>query len=103
MNDVRLRVVELGEHVVKVRTLTGDHQNDKAFIPKVNLDATPDQAQKLGFNMSRTQFPLKLAWAMTINKSQGQTLERVGLMLPEPVFGTACSMLLSAACHYTVY
>ena len=61
MNDVRLRVVELGEHVIKVRILTGAHQNDKAFTPKVNPDATPVQAQKLGFNMSRTQFPVKLA------------------------------------------
>ena len=61
MNGVRLRVVELGEHVIKVRILTGDHRDEEAFIPKVTLDATPDQAQKLGFNMSRTQFPVKLA------------------------------------------
>ncbi|UYV64445.1 hypothetical protein LAZ67_3000729 [Cordylochernes scorpioides] len=33
----------------------------------------------------RGQFPVKLAFAMTINKSQGQTLEMVGIYLPEPV------------------
>ncbi|KAK1340003.1 hypothetical protein QTO34_018567 [Cnephaeus nilssonii] len=28
-------------------------------------------------------------FVMTINKSQGQTLDRVGIFLPEPVFGHA--------------
>ncbi|PIA58337.1 hypothetical protein AQUCO_00500336v1 [Aquilegia coerulea] len=32
------------------------------------------------------QFPLKVCFAMTINKSQGQTLQHVGIYLPRPVF-----------------
>nr|XP_027108912.1 uncharacterized protein LOC113728748 [Coffea arabica] len=35
----------------------------------------------------RTQFPVRLCFAMTINKAQGQTLDFVGLYLKEPVFG----------------
>ena len=35
----------------------------------------------------RTQFPIRPAYAITINKAQGQTLNYVGLYLPLPVFG----------------
>ena len=40
----------------------------------------------LPFTLKRRQFPVRLAFAMTINKSQGQTFKKVGLFLPKPVF-----------------
>ncbi|KAF2347894.1 DNA helicase, partial [Trinorchestia longiramus] len=38
------------------------------------------------FNFCRRQFPLIPAFAMTINKSQGQSFSNVGVYLPSPVF-----------------
>lgn len=38
------------------------------------------------FKLLRRQFPIMLSYAMTINKSQGQSLSSVGLYLPKPVF-----------------
>uniref|UniRef100_A0A453ES80 ATP-dependent DNA helicase n=1 Tax=Aegilops tauschii subsp. strangulata TaxID=200361 RepID=A0A453ES80_AEGTS len=35
---------------------------------------------------SISKFPVRLSFAMTINKSQGQTIPNVGVYLPEPVF-----------------
>ncbi|AQK79503.1 hypothetical protein ZEAMMB73_Zm00001d035706 [Zea mays] len=34
----------------------------------------------------RKQFPIRLSFAMTVNKAQGQTIPNVGVYLPEPVF-----------------
>ncbi|CAA7014728.1 unnamed protein product [Microthlaspi erraticum] len=36
--------------------------------------------------LNSIKFPLAVAFAMTINKSQGQSLKQVGLYLPRPVF-----------------
>ncbi|GAU29146.1 hypothetical protein TSUD_59130 [Trifolium subterraneum] len=41
---------------------------------------------RLPFKFCRRQFPICLCFAMTINKSQGQSLSKVGLFLPRPVF-----------------
>ena len=38
------------------------------------------------FRLICTQFPIKPAFAMTVNKAQEQTLEQMSLYLPKPVF-----------------
>ena len=45
--------------------------------------------------MQHRQFPVIVSFAMTINKSQGQSLKQVGLYLPRPVFthGQLCVAL----------
>lgn len=46
-------------------------------------------------NFPRVQFPSRLAYAMTINKSQGQTFDKIGIVLTQPVFahGQLCVAL----------
>jgi ATP-dependent exoDNAse (exonuclease V) alpha subunit len=53
------------------------------FIPRIDL--APSDVN-LPFVLKRRQFPIIPAYAMTINKSQGQTFECVGIYLNEPVF-----------------
>jgi ATP-dependent DNA helicase PIF1 len=38
------------------------------------------------FQFKRKQFPIRLSFATTVNKSQGQTIPNVGVYLPAPVF-----------------
>ena len=54
------------------------------FLPRVPF--LPIQREKHIFPFKRTQFPIRLSFAMTINKAQGQTLDYVGIYLPQPVF-----------------
>lgn len=41
---------------------------------------------KMPFKLNRRQYPISVCFAMTINKSQGQTLSQVGLLLQRHVF-----------------
>jgi ATP-dependent DNA helicase PIF1 len=50
------------------------------YIPRIKL--TTLQSDGLPFDLTRTQFPVKLCFAMSINKSQGQSFNSVGLYLP---------------------
>ena len=38
------------------------------------------------FQLKRKQFPVRLSFAMTVNKTHGQTIPNSGVYLPEPVF-----------------
>jgi hypothetical protein len=53
------------------------------IIPKIPM--APSDTN-IPFTFTRRQFPINLAFAMTINKSQGQTLKSVGVYLPKPCF-----------------
>jgi hypothetical protein len=40
----------------------------------------------LPFSLKRRQLPIKVAFAMTVNKPEGQSLYAVGIYSPQPVF-----------------
>ncbi len=54
------------------------------FIPRLSI--TPSYTERMPFILRRRQFPVHPAFAMTINKAQGQTLKMVGIFLPKPIF-----------------
>jgi len=83
-NGTRLIIENLTQWVIEAKIMHGQHKGEVFFIPRWRLHSSGDA---YGFQMIRHQFPVRLAYAMTINKSQGQTLRTVGLYLEEPIFG----------------
>ena len=71
------------ENILHLEILTGRNIGQKVLLP--GLDLTPSDTV-LSFSFRRRQFPIQLAFCMTINKAQRQTLEKVGIYLPELVF-----------------
>ncbi|KAL3633896.1 hypothetical protein CASFOL_022658 [Castilleja foliolosa] len=82
-NGTRLVVTKLSTHVIQCKILTGAKAGDKVLLPRLNL--TPSSS-RIPFKFKRRQFPIMISYAMTINKSQGQSLSNVGLFLRKPVF-----------------
>jgi len=82
-NGTRLIVTNLGNNVIEAIIITGTHIGDKVYIPRINLTT---QGSRWPFVLCRRQFPIKVCYSMTINKSQGQTLSNVGVYLRKPVF-----------------
>ncbi|KAG2190502.1 hypothetical protein INT47_003941 [Mucor saturninus] len=70
-------------HTIQAEVATGPYEGNIFLIPKISLCSTVEQ---VGVEFKRCQFPIRPAFAMTINKSQDQTLDSVGLYLPTPVF-----------------
>ncbi|XP_031124321.1 ATP-dependent DNA helicase PIF1-like [Ipomoea triloba] len=82
-NGTRLIITRLSEHVIEAKIVAGHNAGQIVLIPRMAM--TPTNT-RLPFKFQRRQFSLVLAYAMTINKSQGQTLKHVGLLLKKHVF-----------------
>lgn len=61
----------------------GTFHGNFIFIPRITL--IPSDSD-FPFDLKRLQIPVRSSFAMTINKSQGQSMKFVGIYLPDPVF-----------------
>ncbi|TKW30492.2 hypothetical protein SEVIR_2G043401v4 [Setaria viridis] len=52
----------------------------------LTIPLCPSDDEMFPFRLNRKQFPIRLSFAMTINKSQGQTIPTADVYLPELVF-----------------
>ncbi|XP_016168611.1 uncharacterized protein LOC107611170 [Arachis ipaensis] len=78
-NCTRLQVRKLGNYVIECEVLMGNNIGHIALIPRMNMVPTNETVP---VRFQRRQFSIIVSFAMTINKSQGQTLSHVGLYHP---------------------
>ena len=78
-------VLNVRRKVLQCRIISKDRRfgGKMVLIPRIRL--LPN-AKTLPVPLKRLQFPVRLAFAMTINKSQGQSVEHVGINLKTSVF-----------------
>ena len=82
-NGVKYVINNLLDRVIEVTAVSGSNIGAKLFVPRVIMD---NNDSTLPFSIRRRQFPLRIAFAMTANKAQGQTLARVGIYLGSDFF-----------------
>jgi hypothetical protein len=79
-NGSMLRVVRMLNNIIVCRHLL---TNGVIFLHRMPM--TSDETG-FPFRLRRIQFPIRLAYCITINKSQGSTFDRIGIYLPVGVF-----------------
>ena len=77
-NGTKLIIRAFYNQVIIAEIATGVHKHNRMFIPRIVLTSSESE---LPFTLRRRQFPILLAYCITINKGQGQSLETVGLSL----------------------
>ncbi|CAN1297271.1 ATP-dependent DNA helicase PIF1 [Linum perenne] len=82
-NGTRVLITKLGHHVLQGIVIGGFFEGTMVAIPRIVLEITE---HRWPFTLRRRQFPVRTCYSMTINKSQGQTMDCVGIYLPKPVF-----------------
>nr|GEY78911.1 hypothetical protein [Tanacetum cinerariifolium] len=83
-NGTRLICKLFDPNVINAEIAVGQHVGARVLLPRILL--APSEEDMFPFKLKRTQFPVRLSFAMTINKSHGQTIPNVGVYLPESIF-----------------
>jgi ATP-dependent DNA helicase PIF1 len=82
-NDTQLVIKILMKNVIEAIILNGKFRGENILLPRIPIIPTDVPIQ-----FKRLQFPFRLAFAITINKSQGQTMSVCGLDLSNIMFFT---------------
>jgi DNA helicase Pif1-like protein len=82
-NGTRMTILRATTRCLEVRLNGGSFDGKTRLIYRTKLTSNETDFH---FRLTRLQFPVRLAFAMTINKSQGQSLTHVGIDLRTPVF-----------------
>ncbi|XP_069602141.1 ATP-dependent DNA helicase PIF1-like [Ranitomeya imitator] len=82
-NGTRLYVKSLKANVIHAFALNGKAKGQTVLIPRIDLIS---KVKNWPIQMRQHQFPVMLAFTVTINKSQGQSLDMVGIYLHLSVF-----------------
>ena len=81
-NGTRLIVRALKPNLIETEILTGAAAGKAKLIPRIPIIHTDKNMVKF----KRLQFPLRLSFCLSVNKSQGQTFKIAGLYLEKPCF-----------------
>ena len=84
-NGTRYLVKEIGEYRLILHKLDAK-EDDNAKILVLPQIPCHYGGRNFPFELTRLQFPLKIAFALTINRAQGQSAQKCGILLPKNVW-----------------
>ena len=85
-NGTRYLIKHMGQYrlvLEKLHAEEGD-KNKVLILPRIPMKHA--MSDKFAFELTRLQFPIKIAFALTMNRAQGQSAEKCGILLPKHVW-----------------
>lgn len=82
-NRIRLTVTRLANHIIEPKIMYGKNIGNMIYIPRMSMSHSKSPWP---FKLIMWQFPIIVSYVITINNSQGQSLDNVELHLPTPIF-----------------
>ena len=95
VNGTKMIVKELGDDILRVEVVTGSVAGSRNIICLSRVWCDYEDPKPKGVKFRRLQFSVRLAYAMTITKAQGQTATKVGLDLIHQRLDMVISIQLS--------
>jgi ATP-dependent DNA helicase PIF1 len=83
-NGTRMLIFQIGDGFVLAQIMAGRFEGQILSIPKIKLFNKGSPRSSLSFY--RYQFPFAPAYTMSVNKAEGQTLNKVGVMMKSDMF-----------------
>lgn len=83
-NGTRAWITRIGQHTIEAEVIGSSRAGTRIVIPRIPLQSKDDESSvgrraAVPCQFTRRQYPIRPAFAMTINKSQGQSLRYVGV------------------------
>nr|GEV23804.1 hypothetical protein [Tanacetum cinerariifolium] len=98
-NGTRLICKRFDPNVINAEIAVGQHAGVRVLLPRISL--APSEEDMFPFKLKRTQFSIRLSFAMTINKAQGQTIS-MSVSIFQNQFSRMISFMLRCLEEYHV-
>jgi hypothetical protein len=84
-NGTLCELLDCSRHLCQVKIQSGIHAGRVVLLPRCSCHVSRENSG-LPFEFTRVQFPMIPAYCVSVHKSQGQSLSRVGLIIDQDSF-----------------